>query len=75
LLTGFCFWRDGLRWLTWFTETSSVLGFNTELVFFALLQSTCCTSQQTNKQIKRRSFFVAVNIIGYLEEKKIPHSV
>jgi len=47
LLTGFRLWCNGLRRLTWFTKTSTVLGFNTELILLALLKSTCCTSQQS----------------------------
>jgi len=36
--------------LAWFSKTGAVLGFDAELVFFALLQAARCKSTEQNSQ-------------------------
>ena len=62
ILTGFGLGRDGLRRLARFAQSCTVLGFDTELVLLALLQSAGYTYTA-----RRRSYWqTPVNKVNYL---------
>ena len=62
ILTGFGLGRDGLRRLARFAQSCTVLGFDTELVLLALLQSAGYTYTT-----RRRSYWqTPVNKVNYL---------